>query len=281
MRMRKTFKAGLSLFKIRVAEGLQYRMAALSGATISIFWGLIEIVVLTVFFTYGHNASYSVNGMTLTQVVSYTWVAQMMVGLMLMSAVDGDLMAKITSGDVGVELCRPLDLYWHWFARTAASKASIVGQRGLLVIVFAAALSLVGFESIGLGLPHSPLNFILFLTSFFGAFLFGASFGMLLTSIRMGISWGDGPVNVIFVFAGILSGGYLPLQIWPDFMQAFLRFQPFAASLDTPVRLYVGSISVADGLVSMSFQVIWIVVFAASGKIIMKSKIKNIVVQGG
>ena len=281
--MKRTLKAGVSLFKIRTAEGLQYRMAALSGATISIFWALIEIVILTVFFEYGESAAVngSIGGLTLSRGVSYIWIAQMMVGLMLMSAVDGDLMVKITSGDIGVELCRPLDLYWHWYARTAAGKATVVGMRGVLVIIFGAVLPLAGFNSIGLGPPQSPLHFLLFILSFFGAFFFGAAFGMFLTAVRMGISWGDGPINIIFVFAGVLSGGYLPLQLWPDFMQTFLRFQPFAASIDTPARLYVGSIGISDGLVSMAFQAVWIIVFTVLGKIIMKNKIRNIVVQGG
>ena len=42
--MKNTFKVGLSLFRIRAAEGLQYRLAALSGATVSTFWALIESV---------------------------------------------------------------------------------------------------------------------------------------------------------------------------------------------------------------------------------------------
>ena len=111
--MGNTFKAGLALFKIRAAEGLQYRLAALSGATVSVFWALIEIVVLTVFYTYGNNAETAVNGLTLPQGVSYIWLAQLMVTLQAPS-VDGDLMAKIASGDVGIDLCRPLDLYWHY-----------------------------------------------------------------------------------------------------------------------------------------------------------------------
>ena len=43
--MRRTLKASWSLFKIRSAEGLQYRLAALSGATVSVFWALIEAVI--------------------------------------------------------------------------------------------------------------------------------------------------------------------------------------------------------------------------------------------
>jgi ABC-2 type transport system permease protein len=278
--VRKTLKAGLSLFRIRVAEGLQYRIAALSGATISIFWGLIEVVVLTVFFTYGNKTGDNINGMTLAQGISYIWLAQFMVGF-LGSTIDGDLLGKITSGDIGVELCRPLDLYWHWFARTAAGKVAAVSVRGSLTLAFGATLSLIGFYSIGLGLPHAPLNFILFLISIFNALLFSTAYSMFMASIRIGLSWGDGPIHLIGVTGMVLSGTHLPLQIWPDFMQAFLRVQPFAGYLDTPARLYVGSVTIENGLISIAFQFIWIIAFIIFGRIIMKRKIKGVVVQGG
>ena len=278
--VRRTLKAGLSLFRIRVAEGLQYRIAAISGATVSIFWALIEVVVLTVFYTYGNISGDNINGMTLTQGIYYIWLAQFMVGF-LGSSIDGDLLGKITSGDVGVELCRPLDLYWHWFARTAAGKVAAVSIRGSLTIICGAVLSLIGFGSIGLGLPVTLINFILFIISVFNALLFSTAYSMFMTSIRLGISWGDGPIHLIGITGMVLSGAHLPLQIWPDFMQSFLRMQPFAGYLDTPARLYVGSVSVESGLISMAFQFFWIIAFVIFGRIIMKNKIKSVVVQGG
>ena len=278
--MRRTLKAGLSLFRIRAAEGLQYRLAALSGATVSAFWALIEVVVLTVFFRYGNNTGNSINGMTLKQGVSYIWLGQLMV-MLQMPSIDSDLMEKITSGDVGVELCRPLDLYWHWFARSAAGKVNAFILRGGLVIVCGIVLSLIGFHSIGLGLPYTPVNFILFLVSLFNAFFFTVAYSMFVTAIRMGVSWGDGPMNLISVTGMVLSGGYLPLQLWPDFMQSFLRIQPFASYLDAPARLYVGSIDIKSGLLSMALQLLWILAFIAFGRVIMNRKIKTVVVQGG
>jgi len=278
--MIRTLRVGFSIFRIRAAEGLQYRLAAFSGATVSIFWSLIEVVVMTVFYKYGNNTSESINGLSLSQSISYIWLAQFMFGI-IATNIDGDILGKINSGDVGIELCRPLDLYWHWFARMAAGKTSAIVLRGGMVLIFAAALTFFGFGSIGLGMPHTFINFILYLLSFFSAFIFGIAYNMFITAIRMGISWGDGPINLISMTGQILSGAYLPLQLWPDFMQKFLRIQPFASYLDTPARLYVGSVDIQTGLISILFQFIWIIIFVVLGRIIMKNKIKNVVVQGG
>ena len=278
--MRRTLKAGFSLFRVRVAEGLQYRFAAFSGATVSSFWALIEVVIITVFFTYGTNTGESFNGMSLRQGIAYIWMTQSLFGL-LMWGFDEDIMNKITSGDVGIELCRPLDLYWHWFARSAAGAVSSSVLRGGFVFICGVTISLLGFTNIGAAPPVSLINFILFAVSLFSAVLFATAFRMFLTAIRLSIVWGEGPINIIMVFGGILSGAYLPLQLWPDFMQTFLRFQPFAAGLDTPVRFYAGTIGITDGLVSMGVQVFWIFIFVMWGKVILRNQVKNIIVQGG
>jgi ABC-2 type transport system permease protein len=278
--MRRTLKAGFSLFRIRTAEGLEYRLAALSGATVSAFWAFIEIVVIMVFFTYGSQTSYSINNMTLQQGIAYIWMTQSLFGLLAMG-IDDDIMTKIVNGDVSVELCRPLDLYWHWYARSAAGAVSATLLRGGFVFLCGVIVSLIGFPNIGVAPPVSLLNFTLFLLSAFGAVLLTVAFRMLLSAIRLSVAWGDGPMNLLMVSGGVLSGAYLPLQLWPDFMQTFLRFQPFASTLDTPVRLYVGSISIADGLISIAIQLVWIIIIITTGKLIMNGRLKSIVVQGG
>ena len=51
-----TAKACLSIFRIKTAEGFQYRMTGLAGASTSIFWVLIEITVYTIFYKYAARA---------------------------------------------------------------------------------------------------------------------------------------------------------------------------------------------------------------------------------
>ncbi|GHU72250.1 hypothetical protein FACS1894184_19900 [Clostridia bacterium] len=113
----RSIKACWALFVLRTAESLQYRASALAGASIGVFWGLIELTVYSVFYIYGglrDNAS-----MTFAQMASYVWLNQMIWSAISMS-VDSEILAKITSGDVGIELCRPLDLYVHWLSKNAA-----------------------------------------------------------------------------------------------------------------------------------------------------------------
>jgi ABC-2 type transport system permease protein len=133
----------------------------------------------------------------------------------------------------------------------------------------------------GLQAPDSAAGFILFLLTLFSGFLLASAYCMLVTAIRLGITWGDGPMHMLLFVSGILSGSYLPLQLWPDSWQTALYLQPFAGFMDLPVRFYIGSIppSAAAGVILV--QMVWTTVFIIAGRLIMAKRIKNLIVQGG
>jgi len=270
----RTARACVALFKIRVAECLQYRTAAIANASIGIFWGILQIVIFTVFFTYGNPDS---SALTLEQTISYAWLTQILLGLIGFLNIDGELREKIISGDVALELCRPLDLYSHWFARVAANKVGNFPWRGCITL----AVALIMPTALGLSAPDSILGFVLFLLSVCTAFLLCVTFVMLVTAIRIGLTWGEGPTGIFIVLGGVLSGSYLPLPLWPDFLQRLLMFQPFAGLIDIPLRLYVGSIAPTDALWAICLQLFWTVIIAISGKLIMHRRITRLIIQGG
>jgi ABC-2 type transport system permease protein len=272
-----TAKACLSIFRIKTAEGFQYRMAGLAGASTSIFWVLIEITVYTIFYTYANNKEAGlIAGLSLKQIVSYAWLTQLLF-LMQPMSIDGEILSKITSGDVGIEMCRPIDLYFHWFAKTAASRLTPLFWRGSLTLL----IGLIMPHTYRLSLPASFPGLLCMLVSTASAFLLCTAFAMLTCAVRLNITWGDGPTYIIMLIGGVLSGAYLPLQLWPKFMQEFLVIQPFAGYLDIPLRLYIGTMLPKDAGWAIGLQIMWTVVFSVIGKILMSNRLKRIIVQGG
>jgi len=273
--MNRTLRACLSLFRIRVIESFQYRMAALSGAVTSLVWAVVEVAAFTAFFRHADNAGFA-GGLTLAQTVSHVWVRELLLFLMPFS-IDDELLVKIEKGDVAVEMCRPLDLYWHWFARSSAGKIVVFLMRCLVCF-------LIGFlipGGYGARLPVSFGAFLLFALSAVCAFVLCAAYGMLVTAARTNVAWGNGPMYCMLLVSQVLSGGYLPLQLWPDFLQPFLLFQPFAGLCDIPVRLYIGSMAPAEAWVGMAAQLFWAAAFILLGKGLMAKRLRTIVAQGG
>ena len=272
--MTRTFRACRSLFRIKVAEGLQYRVAALANASIGVFWGLIEITVFTMFYTYGNIANTA--ALTLPQVVSYVWLGQIMVSLYQVDVL-GDIREKIKNGDVAVELCRPFDLYAHWFVRTVSERLGVALWRTLVILVVGVLLP----APYRFSPPVSLAGLTLCLVAMLGAFFLCGAFSMLLTAVRLGITWGEGPTYMISLLGMVLGGAYLPLQLWPDAMQRFLAVQPFAGFIDLPARLYTGSLSPEEAWFRIGLQLAWAAAFAVSGRLLMRRRVGMLIIQGG
>ena len=270
-----SIKACLALFRIRTMEAVQYRAAALASVSIGVFWALIELTVFTVFYTYAENREAAT--LNFSQILAYVWLGQALLPL-LPNNIDDELRSKILNGDVGVELCRPLDLYFHWYAKSAAGKLGNFWWRGTITLAIGCAIPSAAMR---LSPPASAFGFALFLLSLITLFLQSTSYVMLITSIRIGISWGEGPISMLMLLSGVLSGAYLPLPLWPRFMQGFLFIQPFAGQLDLPVRLYSGAIEPSGAAVVFALQIGWTLLFITAGRLIMRSKITRIIIQGG
>lgn len=276
-RFKPTVKACISLFRIKTAASFQYRIEGLAGASTSIFWVLIEITVYTIFYTYASNKESVITAaLTLKQAVTYAWLTQVLFIMQPMS-IDSEILTKITSGDIGIEMCRPLDLYFHWFSKTAASRLTPLFWRGSIVLIFGMIMPL----SYRLSPPASLSGFICMLISILSALLLCTSYAMLTCAVRLNISWGDGPTYIMMLIGGVLSGGYLPLQLWPKFMQNFLLIQPFAGYLDIPLCFYIGTMSPLDAVWAIGIQLIWVTIFIITGRMLMTKKLKTIIVQGG
>jgi len=270
-------RACCSLFRIKTAEGFQYRLAGLAGASTGIFWVLINITVYSVFYRFAQRQEAGLSaGLTLKQVITYTWIAEVLF-LMQPMNIDTEILKKIISGDVGVELCRPLDLYFHWFSKTAAGRLTPLFWRGSVTLLAGILMP----EVWRILPPASFSGLILMLVSTFSAFILCSSYAMLVCAVRLNIAWGDGPTYIMMLAGGVLSGSYLPLQLWPESLQKLLFYQPFAGYLDIPIRLYLGTIAPEDAGRAICLQLLWSVVFILSGKALMTKRLQTIVIQGG
>jgi ABC-2 type transport system permease protein len=266
---------GASLMRMQVGTLVQYRLAALSGLSIGAFWSLIEITVLTVFYTHAGGGA-AVNGLGLAQAISYVWIAQVLFALNGLG-LNGDILGAINSGDVGLALCRPMDLYTHWFFQTAAGRLGSFCMRGVPLRLLARVLP----APVRLGAPASWQGAAMALLALLSAFWLATAYALLVTALRMNIAWGDGPMHMMLLLGNVLSGSYLPLPLWPDALQTLLRLQPFAGYLDTPARLYLGVLGAQEGFWAIALQWAWTAGFVGIGRWVMRARLRTLVVQGG
>lgn len=270
--------AYLSLLRIQLISGLQFRAAAWSRFVSMLFYGFVHVVLIGVFYRYGEhiNADFA-SKMDFRQAVSYVWLIQVLVHLLPTMSMDSEVWQKIRNGDIGIELCRPLDLYFHWFTRAAASRLTPF----LIQLLPITAIAMLLPEPFRLAPPASLAGFLAALLALAAAFLLSCATLGLTYALLMNVGWGEGPAHILGAGVMLLAGAELPLQLWPAWAQGFLYWQPFAGLIDIPLRLYVGTM--APGLVwqAIAMQLAWTGVFVVIGRAWMAKYLKALVIQGG
>ena len=77
------------------------------------------------------------------------------------------------------------------------------------------------------------------------------------------------------------SGNVIPLTLFPDALQTFIRYQPFAQALDAPIRMYQHAAALPEWALNVGVQIVWILVLRALGRRMWRRQLDNMIVQGG
>jgi ABC-2 type transport system permease protein len=262
-------KPYLAILSARFRMLLQYRVAALAGIVTQVFWGLIRMMIFEAFYR-SSNAS---QPMSLEEVITYVWLGQSFLTLLPWN-VDQEIRNMIRNGTVAYELLRPVDLYNYWFTRAIASRTTPAVLRSAPIFIF-------GMMWFGMHPPESVASGIAFAIAIFGAVLLSAAISTLLNISIMWTLTGEGMNRLIPAMVIIFSGLVIPIPLFPDWAQTFIRLLPFAGLGDTPFRLYVGHIPPEGVFGVVAHQLIWTGVLIAIGRVALSRGTKALVVQGG
>ena len=266
-------KSYISYFKLKFISGLQYRASAIAGLSTQFFFGFIYISVYVAFYDSGGSNL----PMELPKLVSYVWLNQAFFALVYMWYKDKEIINLIKTGNIAYELSRPQDLYFMWAAKIFGEKLSKVTLRFLPVILIAVILPF----PYRLDLATTFLNLIVFIVSLILSSFLVTSIVLLYHVICLITLDEKGVVNMFMVISDILSGLVIPIPFFPLYLQKISNFLPFRYVSDMPFRLYVGDISISEGIKGIIVQLIWVIILVVIGKIITKKALKKAVIQGG
>lgn len=269
--------AYLTILSVRYRLLLQYRAAALAGFATQLFWGVIRLMILEAFYASAARTP----PIQLDSVIAYVWLGQAFLGLLPWN-VDPELAALIRTGGVAYELSRPLDLYTFWFFRTMAYRTAGTTLRCMPMVSFAMLLlPLVGLADWALKPPSTWESSLLFLVSMSLAVCLASAVTMLMHVALVWTLAGEGINRIMLSIVTILTGMVIPLPLFPDWMQPFLRWQPLRGIVDVPYRIYSGDILPGAALGELLHQLLWTVLLICLGRWLLTVCIRRLVIQGG
>ncbi|HZC17400.1 MAG TPA: hypothetical protein VE309_11625 [Caulobacteraceae bacterium] len=277
--MEAALRPYLATFSARFQLMLQYRAAALAGFATQCWWGGIHIMVFAAFF--GGAGAAARSPISLSQVITYTWLAQGFLSLNPWSG-DPDVAAKVRTGAVGYDRLRPVDAYNWWFVNAAAWMTARAAPRaGLMLALTGMVFPLVGLNAWAWAPPASLQAALMFAVSMVLVVLLSSAIVMLINICVAATLTDRGVNNFVAPIAILFSGNLIPLPLFPDWARTVLFVQPFAGVVDIPFRIYLGQITGPTALAGIGLQVFWIVVLGGLGRLWMDRVMGRLQVQGG
>lgn len=266
-------KPYISLFRVRLLNGLQYRAAALGGLATQFFWGIMLIFIYAAFY----SGAGEPGGFSYKDLVTFTWLQQAFLSLVFLYDWDSELLEMITTGGISYELCRPINLYQVWYVKLLSKRAARAVLRFSPVVLFAFLLP----YPYNLSLPKSPVSFLLFIVTLFLGLLLVVAISMLIYISIFKTMSSVGSIGIFSIIGEFFSGMTIPVPLMPPWLQKICMILPFRYTADLPFRVYSGSIGTNEALTGIVLQITWITALILTGVFIMKRITRLSVVQGG
>jgi ABC-2 type transport system permease protein len=243
-----------------------YRMAATAGVFTNTVFGFINVSVLLAVL----EQRPGLGGLDTASAATFTFLTQG--SLMLVGAFgERELANRVVSGDVVVDLCRPVNFVGFVLAKWAGKVAFAALSRFLPPL-------LVGSLLLGFRAPARPFTWLAYLACLALASLLGGWFWLLVNLSAFWLTEIRGVVTLCVSLLGIGAGLVLPLQIYPDRLGAVLLLTPFAALIQLPNEVLLERRGV---LGVWALQVFWIAVVAALTAVVLQRATRKLVIQGG
>ena len=113
-----------------------------------------------------------------------------------------------------------------------------------------------------LSLIHIYVEFMVGLASFYTLSMFGMAFTK--TAVL-----------------SILSGGVVPLALFPEGVARVFGLLPFAGMVSVPLNIFLGKYRLEECMGYMGLQIFWCIIMGAIAHLLYHMVIRKVIVQGG
>jgi ABC-2 type transport system permease protein len=250
------------------------RYAAYPGATwagvfTNTFFGFVIAYVLLAVFEHRET----VGNYDASDAVTYVWLAQ---GMLMTVYVWGwyEVAFRVQSGDIATDLQRPLDFQASWLA-------SDLGRALYHALFRGVPPFLIGALAFDVHVPADPVVWAAFVLSLVLAVIASFGFRFLFNLAAFWLLDYRGVGLLAMVVSTFCSGQVVPLTFFPDSIRTLVWALPFAAMVQAPIEVFLGQARGLELVGLLALQAFWAVALLLLGRLVLRSGMRKLVVQGG
>lgn len=258
----------LAFARASLARQLTYGTANWAGLFTNVFFLFFRAYALGACF----EATSSIGGLDARATVTYVTVSQSLV-MVCPQWGNVTLAAAVRSGQVAIDLLRPVDLYGSLLARRLALSAYYVVARMIPVLTIGALFGLLSGPDLWL-LPAFAVSVAL------GAVL-GTTIFVIVESTSFWLESDRGVRYLVLGAAALPSGLVLPVEFFGEWLQPLFMLLPFPHTLYTPTRLWMGGLESSEVAGLLAIQLAWTVTLAVVARRMIAAGSARLQVLGG
>ena len=249
-----------------------YRLATIAGIITNTVFGFIMCYTYTALW----DQHPQLGGYSLPQAMTFVWLGQ---GLAMTMAILGggfqeEFVERITTGDVAIDLYRPVDLQLWWLATDLGRAAFHLLGRGI-------APMLIGALVFPFALPNSPQVWAWFFVSVFLGVIVSFAIQYIVASTAFWFMENSGMKQLALILRVFFSGMTLPLSLFPGWLGDLAHALPWSSLLQIPADILLEKRTGMSLLSALVFQICWAAVLLIAGRGLTLLATKKVVVQGG
>ncbi|MFL3866489.1 ABC-2 family transporter protein [Streptomyces griseobrunneus] len=266
----------MRLYAVVAAGGFRrfatYRTATAAGVFTNTVFGFVLAYTYIALW----DERPQLGGYDLSQALTYVWIGQALLAAcaMMGGGFEDELMERIRTGDIAVDLYRPADLQLWWLAGDVGRAAFQLLGRGVVPM-------LVGALAFDLALPGAPWIWPAFLLSVLLGIVVSFAVRFLVALSAFWLLDGAGAAQMSWLLGLFFSGMLLPLPLFPGLLGEVARLLPWSSLLQIPADVFLGKYSGWELLEAYAFQGAWAVALLLAGRLLQGVATRRVVVQGG
>ena len=265
------------MLHVAVATRAFRRYSTYTAATLA---GIFTNSVFGVIYSFAYLALWDQNpdagGYNATDAVTYVWLGQAL--LMTVALWGGgttdDLAERIRTGDVAVDLYRPVGLL-GWYL------AADLGRATYHLLTRGVAPTFIGLLLFDIRMPAGPVAALAFLVSLPLAVTVSFALRFLVASTAFWLLDASGPRVLSGAMAVFFSGMALPLVLFPGWLGTLATALPWSAMIQVPNDIWLGKHPGVDVLQAIGFQAAWALALLGCCALVLRAATRKVVLQGG
>lgn len=245
-------------------RGLTYRFTVLSYR----IGEIAEMVILFLMWTALYKNQEIIQGFTLREMLTYIIIGNLF-RVMVRNFLPTFMANEIKDGKLSMYLVQPIHYFAYTFSRelgrlSFASLISVVSQTFVVVLFHQ-------YIIFNIDLPRLGVLIVMLCLAFFIELLIS----FLIGCVTFWTDEIDGLFESVRKLERFFAGEYFPLSFLPTVLAQASVLLPFAYSFFIPTQLYLGKITIAQGVQGIIVQLVWIVILAGVVQIVWKKGLKK------